>query len=215
MPTRRVAVHHRERADADVLLGAFGNLGRRAPRRAALPFLDDPRIARAGRRPLAFDRATSKRVAIDPGGVVLAFGNGEAACTSSRRGRTMSSRSTSPSPARRQMDLRAQPGGAAKGVACCGPVNRGAFYSDGGCSEPARRPHGRGRRRDRQGSLAHQARRHPEGRDHDDGAAGRRRQSAGRQFGRRDGRARLARRARCGSGKLAWKATAPAPTRTC
>ena len=39
-----------------------------------------------------------------------------------------------------------------------------------------------------------QARRHPEGRDDHHGAAGRRRQSAGRQFGRRDGRPRLARR---------------------
>ena len=42
------------------------------------------------------------------------------------------------------------PAAAAKGVACCGPVNRGAFYWNGqALHEPARRQHRRGRRRQR------------------------------------------------------------------
>ncbi len=74
-----VAVHHRERADADILFGGFGDLHRRAPRRAALPFLDDPRIAGAGLRPLAFRHGHQQRVAIGEDGAVLAFGHDKAA----------------------------------------------------------------------------------------------------------------------------------------
>ena len=57
----------------------FRDLRRGAPRRAALPFLDDARIAGAGRRPLAFDQGDEQRVVVDPGGGVLAFGHDEAA----------------------------------------------------------------------------------------------------------------------------------------
>ena len=90
-----------------------------------------------------------------------------------------------------------KPLAAAQGVACCDVVNRGAVYSNGRhLLQHARRPDDRGRRRQRPAGVADPARQHPEGRDDHHGAAGRRGQSAGRQFGRRDGRARLARRAR-------------------
>ena len=96
-----------------------------------------------------------------------------------------------------QVDVQAQAAAASQGVACCDVVNRGAVYDDGqDLLQHARRPDHRGRRQQRPAGVADAARRHPEGRDDHHGAAGRGRQSAGRQFGRRDGRARLDRRAR-------------------
>ncbi len=64
--------------------------------------------------------------------------------------------------------------------------------------EPSRRTHGGARRGQRQGAVADQGRRYPERRNGDDGAAGRRRQSPGWQFGRRDGGERPPHRARRG-----------------
>ena len=96
------------------------------------------------------------------------------------------------------MDLfEPKPDAAAQGVACCDVVNRGAgLRQRQDLLQHARQPHRRGRRQDRQGDLAHQARRHQPRRDHDHGAAGGEGQGAGRQQRRRDRRARLAHRAR-------------------
>ena len=64
----------------------------------------------------------------------------------------------------------------------------------------------------RQGALAHQARRHQQGRDHHHGAARGEGQSPGRQQRRRDGRARLADGARRQTrGKIAWRAYSTGP----
>ena len=53
-------------------------------------------------------------------------------CMSSRPGRTSSTRSTSPSPALRSSGrIKPNPAAAAKGVACCDVVNRGASYANG------------------------------------------------------------------------------------
>ena len=76
-----------------------------------------------------------------------------------------------------------KPEAAAQGVACCDVVNRGAvFCGRQDLLQHARRQHGRGRRRDRQGALEDQARRHQHRRDDDDGAARRQGQGAGRQL---------------------------------
>ena len=79
-------------------------------------------------------------------------------------------------------------------VATCQPRRR--LFEGQDHLQHARRPDDRRRRRQRQTGLANAPRQHPEGRDDHHGAARRKRQSAGRQFGRRDGRSRLDRGAR-------------------
>src|SRR5690606_10250365 len=74
-----VAVHHRERADADVRGARFGNQRRGAPWSPALPFPDGAGVAGAGRRPLALDAGDEQGILVDPSGVVLALGHDEAA----------------------------------------------------------------------------------------------------------------------------------------
>ena len=80
----------------------------------------------------------------------------------------------------------------------------------------ARRLHRRGRSRERQGGVEDQARRHQPGRDHHDGAAGRKGESAGRRFRRRVRRARLDRGARRrGPASSPGRPFTPDRTRTC
>ena len=90
-----------------------------------------------------------------------------------------------------------KPPGAAKGVACCDLVNRGAAYADGhDLLQHARRPDDRARRRDRTAQMDHPTRRYQQGRDDDDGAAGRQGEGPRRQQRRRVRRPRMAHRAR-------------------
>ena len=82
-------------------------------------------------------------------------------------------------------------------VACCDVVNRGVELRRGqDLLQPARRPGHRARRRHGQGSLEDQERATRQGRDDDDGAARREGQVIVGVERRRDGRARLDRRAR-------------------
>ena len=106
-----------------------------------------------------------------------------------------------------------KPEPAAQGVACCDVVNRGAaLCRRHDLLQHARRPHHRGRRRDRQGGLEDQARRHQHRRDDHDGAAGRQGQGAGRQHRRRvSACAAGSRRSTPTTGKLAWTAYSTGP----
>ena len=107
-----------------------------------------------------------------------------------------------------------KPEPAAQGVACCDVVNRGADVSrtasiffntlDGNVvavdADTGKEV------------WKHQGRRHQQRRDHDDGAAGREGQGAGRQFRRRVRRARLGRRRSTPTtGKIVWKAYSTGP----
>ena len=117
---------------------------------------------------------------------------------------------------RAEVEVRAEAGAAAQGVACCDVVNRGCVYDDGRIFFNTLDGHTVAvDAQDRQGSLEDEARRHQQRRDDDDGAPGREGQGPRRQQRRRVRRARAgSRRSTPRRARSPGRPTAPAPTPT-